>query len=77
MHVLAYNFRRLMTLLGMQGMLAAIRAYAHFLTLQGLLRPFSLPALLRMQKLDYIAWSVSLYSRTTLKLYNSATASRS
>jgi transposase len=77
LHVLAYNFRRLMTLLGMQGMLAAIRAYAHFLTLQGLLRPFSLPALLRMQKLDYIAWSVSLYSRTMLKLYNSATASRS
>jgi transposase len=77
LHVLAYNFRRLMTLLGMQGMLAAIRAYADFLTLQGLLRPFSLPALLRIQKLDYIAWSVSLYSRTTLKLYNSATASRS
>jgi transposase len=70
LHVLAYNFRRLMALVGMQGMLAAIRAYALFLTLQGLLRPFSLPALLRMQKLDYIAWSVSLYFRTTLKLYS-------
>ena len=28
LHVLAYNFRRLLTLLGLQDMLAAIRAYA-------------------------------------------------
>ena len=30
LHVLSYNFKRLMTLLGMAGMMAAVRAYAHF-----------------------------------------------
>jgi len=31
LHVLAYNFRRLIAVLGISGMLAAIRAYARFL----------------------------------------------
>jgi hypothetical protein len=53
LNVLSYNFRRLMTLLGMEGMLAAIRAYAHFLTLQGLLWLSSLLALLKMRKPGY------------------------
>jgi transposase len=35
LHVLAYNFRRLLTLLGMRAMLNAIRAYARFLMLFG------------------------------------------
>jgi transposase len=48
LHVLAYNFRRLMAILGIQGMLAAIRAYAHFLTLKVLLKVFSLLALPKM-----------------------------
>jgi hypothetical protein len=37
LHVLAYNFRRLMAILGKSGMLAAIRAYARFLARFGLL----------------------------------------
>ena len=42
LHVLAYNFSRLLTLLGMQGMLAAIRAYARFLPQTGLFGAFLL-----------------------------------
>jgi transposase len=37
LHVLAYNFRRLTAILGIANMMDAIRAYAHFLTLQRLL----------------------------------------
>ena len=37
LHVLAYNFRRLMAILGKLGMVAAIRAYARFLKRFGLL----------------------------------------
>jgi hypothetical protein len=37
LHVLAYNFRRLMAILGKPGMVAAIRAYARFLKRSGLL----------------------------------------
>ena len=37
LHVLAYNFRRLMKLLGMPAMLNAIRAYARFLAAWNLL----------------------------------------
>jgi transposase len=71
LHVLAYNFRRLMSLLGMQGMLAAIRAYAHFLALQGLLEAFSLTALLKMLKWDYKVSNASLSSKITLGPHNS------
>lgn len=42
LHVLAYNFSRLLTLLGMKGMLAAIRAYARFLPQSGLYEALSL-----------------------------------
>jgi transposase len=35
LHVRAYNFRRLLTLLGMTAMLSAIRVYARFSTLFG------------------------------------------
>ena len=45
LHVLAYNFRRLMALLGMQVMMAAIRAYAHFPMPLGLLKALFLLAL--------------------------------
>ena len=38
LHVLAYNFRRLIAVLGITGLLAAIRAYARFLQRFGLLR---------------------------------------
>jgi transposase len=37
LHVLAYNFRRLMAVLGITGMKAAIRAHARFLQRFGLL----------------------------------------
>lgn len=44
LHVLAYNLKRLMTLLGIAGLMDAIRAYAQFLTLKGLLWPLILPS---------------------------------
>ena len=66
LHVLAYNFRRLMAILGIPGMLAAIRAYAHFLKLQGLLEAFSLLALLRMLKKHYEPWNARLCFRIRL-----------
>jgi transposase len=50
LHVLGYNFRRLISLLGVAGMLAAIRAYAHLPSLQGLLDAFSLSVLLRTSR---------------------------
>ena len=45
LHVLAYNFRRLMKLLGMAAMLCAIRAYAGLLKAQKLLSAIFLRAL--------------------------------
>jgi hypothetical protein len=74
LHVLAYNFRRLISLLGINGMLAAIRAYAHFLTLQGLLETFSLLVLLKVSDCDYEARNASLYSRASLGRYNLASS---
>ena len=53
----------LMAILGIQGMVAAIRAYAHFLTLQELLEAFSLLALLKMLKQHYEPWDARLCSR--------------
>lgn len=57
LHVLAYNFRRLLVVLGIEKMLAAIRAYAHFLKCFGLLRavamltwPKSVPIHYRLAK---------------------------
>ena len=50
LHVLAYNFSRLLTLLGMQSMLAAIRAYARFLPRTGLFGAFLLLVLPRTGK---------------------------
>jgi transposase len=66
LHVLAYNFRRLMAILGIQGMLAAIRAYAHFLTLQVLLKAFSLLALPKMLNRHYEPWNARVCSRICL-----------
>jgi len=50
LHVLAYNFSRLLTLLGMRSMLAAIRAYARFLPRTGLFGAFLLLVLSRTEK---------------------------
>lgn len=50
LHVLAYNFSRLLALLGMQGMLTAIRACARFLRQTRLFVAFSL---LVLQGLEY------------------------
>jgi hypothetical protein len=61
-----------MTLLGTERMLAAIRAYARFLTLQGLLEALSLPVLLKMPKWEYEAWNAALYSRISPGPHNSA-----
>jgi transposase len=41
LHVLAYNFRRLIAILGIANMVNAIRAHALFLRLQGLLWSFA------------------------------------
>jgi transposase len=48
LHVLAYNFRRLMKLLGMKAMLSAIRVYARFLKVQKLLTAVFLQASLNV-----------------------------
>ena len=61
LHVLAYNFRRLLTLLGMQGMVAAIRTFACFLPLNGLPEAFSLLVLPRSRKQVGQAYVVSAY----------------
>jgi transposase len=45
LHVLAYNLKRLIALLGIANMMDAIRAYALFLALKRLLWPLSLLAL--------------------------------
>jgi hypothetical protein len=50
LHVLAYNLKRLMALLGIAGIMDAIRAYALFLRLHGPLRAIiliTLPGRLR------------------------------
>ena len=72
LHVLAYNFRRLMAILGTEKMLAAIRAYAHFPTLQGLLKTFSVLVVIRTSKLQYATWEAFLCSRIGLDRYNLA-----
>ena len=72
LHVLAYNFRRLMAILGVQGMLAAIRAYAHFLTPQASFLALFLLALLRTPKRNYDVWSRSLSFRIGPGARNSA-----
>jgi len=50
LHVLAYNFRRLMKLLGMTSMLSAIRAYALILAVQKLLTTVFLQASLKVSR---------------------------
>ena len=55
LHVLSYNFKRLMTLLGMAGMMAAVRAYAHFLKLKNLLWLLILSSLTEKLKIGYSA----------------------
>jgi transposase len=52
LYVLAYNFRRLMALLGIASMMNAIRAYALFSKLQDLLWLIFLMTLMKKQKQD-------------------------
>jgi len=49
LHVLAYNLKRLMTLLGIAGVMDAIRAYALFVSLKHLLRAFTFLTLPKVQ----------------------------
>ncbi|MBB3225195.1 hypothetical protein FHS02_006066 [Massilia umbonata] len=72
LHALAYNFRRLMTILGAERMLAAIRAYAHFVTLPSLLEALSVLVLLKTPKSVYEGWNASVYSRISPSPNNSA-----
>lgn len=65
LHVLAYNFRRLMAILGKPGMVAAIRAYARFLKRSGLLWGLSILAKLKLTLINFgrhrtVNWSGSL-----------------
>lgn len=77
LHVLAYNFSRLLTLLGMKGMLAAIRAYARFLPQTGLFGALSLRALPRTRKTRRLRPGASIYVWTCLEQYNPAYRSSS
>lgn len=63
LHVLAYNFRRLISLLGIEGMLAAIRAYARFSTLQGLLKTLFLLTLPKTLERNCGASGTAMHSR--------------
>ena len=74
LHVLAYNFRRLMAILGIERMLSAIRAYAHFLMFQGLLHAFPLLALLEISKSDCAAWNGFRHFRNSSGRYNWASS---
>jgi hypothetical protein len=58
LHVLAYNLKRLMALLGITGMMDAIRAYALFLRLYGPLRAIILIALSGRPRRNYGATGV-------------------
>lgn len=53
LYVLAYNFRRLMALMGIASMMNAIRAYALLSKLKDLLWLIFLMTLMRKQKQDY------------------------
>ena len=72
LHVLAYNFRRLMAILGTEKMLAAIRAHAHFLTLQGLIEAVSMLVPMNILKRDYVLWNASQRSEISFGPYNSS-----
>ena len=72
LHVLAYNFRRLMAILGIERMLAAIRAYARFLTLQSLLEALSALTLMKLPRWNYAAWNASLISKMSVGAYRLA-----
>jgi transposase len=72
LHVLAYNFRRLMAILGTEKMLAAIRAYAHFPMLHGLLKAFSVLALIKTSERDYATWGAFLCFKIRFDRYNLA-----
>jgi transposase len=53
LHVLAYNFKRLIAILGIANMLNAVRAYARFLSLQSLLWSIALVLLMENQRQRY------------------------
>ena len=65
LHVLAYNLKRLMAILGIASMMNAIRAYALFVKLQGLLWSITLLALTEKPKRGYGAPQASLLSKTS------------
>ena len=71
LHVLAYNFRRLISPLGIERMLAAIRAYAHFLTPHAWFWTLFSLALPKILKWNYDVWSLPLNSRISLGPHNS------
>jgi transposase len=71
LHVLAYNFRRLMAILGPEKMLAAIRAHAHFLTLQGLIEAVSMLVSMKILEWDYEPWNASQRAESSFGPYNS------
>jgi transposase len=62
LHVLAYNFRRLISLLGIEGMLAAIRVHARFPMLQRLLKALFLPTLPKIPNQNCGAWATAMHS---------------
>jgi transposase len=77
LHVLAYNFSRLLTLLGMQGMLAAIRAYARFLPSNALFGALFLLVLPRTRKTGWLRPGASMHFWIRFETYNPAYRSSS
>jgi hypothetical protein len=68
--VLAYNLKRLMTVLGIANMMEAIRAYAFLLALQRVFAAATLPVWL--PKNGDSAYNASKYRRTAAPMYSSA-----
>jgi len=71
LHVLAYNFRRLIAILGIEKMPAPIRTYAHLLMLQGLLEGVFHADVDEKTQMGLRELEASLHSEISLAPYNS------
>jgi hypothetical protein len=65
LHVLAYNLKRLMAILGIASMMNAIRAHALFVKLQGLLWSITLLASQKSRREVTTSHNASLHSKTS------------
>lgn len=72
LHVLAYNLKRLMALLGIAGMIEAVRAYALLLTQQRVFVALAMLVRLGITKTRHSAWSGSRSRMTPTGVYSPA-----